>query len=222
MKPLERLAPQEREAIVRPLLDHLTHRGEAKDGQWRDWQIKRVAGGRNSLLYRAVGPQGGLAIKLTIRDWRDRAGREYGALSALQQADLRVAPAPILLDRNSYEQPVVVQAWLEGEVSAAPPATEAELQNLAQHLAAVHTLKPEDTDLRLPQAIINPYDAEEGKEHVRQQVAHLPCEVRPPALQVLVRRFEAAQFPQWPAAPVTLCRLDNNITNYVRRPGLWA
>jgi thiamine kinase-like enzyme len=34
--------------------------------------------------------------------------------------------------------------------------------------------------------------------------------------------LEAARFPAWQNPPVTLCRLDNNIENYIRRPGLWA
>jgi hypothetical protein len=41
-------------------------------------------------------------------------------------------------------------------------------------------------------------------------------------LQALLERLQAAQFPNWKVPPSTLCRLDNNITNYVQRPGQWA
>jgi hypothetical protein len=76
--------------------------------------------------------------------------------------------------------------------------------------------------LRLPWATINANTAEEGRQVVQQQPARLPAGSVPVGLQGLVRRLEAAQWPQWPKAPVTLCRLDNNITNYLQRPGQWA
>ena len=60
-----------------------------------DWQITRVAGAGNNLLFRATSTAHDLAIKFTIRDARDRAGREYAALLALQQAGLGIAPLPL-------------------------------------------------------------------------------------------------------------------------------
>jgi hypothetical protein len=91
-----------------PLLDHLAATNPASD-IWRNWQIRRVGGGANNLLHRATGAGHDLAIKWTIRDERDRAGREHAALTALRQAGLDIAPAPILLERERYPQPVVVQ-----------------------------------------------------------------------------------------------------------------
>src|SRR6478736_319694 len=104
-----------------PLLDHLGRSTAVADGEWRDWQITRVAGAGNNLLYRATNITNDLAIKFTIRDERNRAGREYAALLALQQAGLAIAPEPLWLDRDSYAQPVVVQGWLAGTALAAPP-----------------------------------------------------------------------------------------------------
>jgi aminoglycoside phosphotransferase (APT) family kinase protein len=222
VEPLERLTGREREQIVRPLLDHLARGEDQPDGRWQDWQIRRIGGGRNNLLYRATGPQGDLVCKFTVLDGKDRTGREYGALVALREAGLRIAPAPILQDRSSYAQPVVVQTWLEGEVSAAPPATEAEWLKLLQHLALVHRVRPEGTAVYLRWATINACTVKEGRERVREQAARLPAEVRPTPLQALLRRFEAFGFAEWLSAPVRLCRLDNNVTNYIRRPGLWA
>jgi thiamine kinase-like enzyme len=212
----------EREAILRPLLQHLASRHCLAEERWLAWQITPLAGGRNNLLCRATGPHGDLVIKFTTQDGRDRAGREYGALLALRQAGLSVAPEPMLLDRTRYARPVVVQTWLEGEVSAAAPTAVADWQSLLQHLAIVHTVAPENTRIRLPQATINASDAQEGKQRVWEQVAYLPREAQPTSLQALLRRLEAYPFPKWPHAPITLCRLDNNISNYVRRPGLWA
>src|SRR3954469_9309531 len=104
-----------------PLLDHLGRSALPADGAWREWRITRVAGAGNNLLFRATSSTHDLAIKFTIRDARDRAGREYTSLLAPQRGGLPIAPAPLWLDRDRYAQPVVVQTWLEGTVLAAPP-----------------------------------------------------------------------------------------------------
>ena len=207
---------------IRALLDHLADAEPQDEEQWQGWWIVRVAGGRNNLLFRATGDGGDLAIKFTVRDERDRVGREFGSLAALRHAGLSIAPEPVLLDRSRYPQPVVVQSWLEGEVCATAPTKDAEWEKVAQHLASIHTVTPDRTAQSLPWATINANDAEEGKQRVREQVAHIPAEARPPALRALLRRFEAMRVPAWPSPPVTHCRLDTNLENYIRRPGRWA
>ena len=180
---------QERTEGFRPLLALLDGGTCPDGGNWQGWQIARIAGGRNNLLYRATGPLGDFALKFTIDDERDRAGREYGAQLALRQADLTIAPEPVLLDRTCYTQPVVVQTWLQGEVDSTPPASMAEWRGLLQNLALVHTITPDNTSVTLPYATIVARDAEEGKERVRQQVAHIPQEAQPASLQELLDRF---------------------------------
>ncbi len=207
---------------IRPLLDHLAGGTRREDVRWREWRITLIPGGQNNLLYRATSPDADLAVKFTVRDERDRAGREYGALAALRAAGLALAPEPILLDRSGYSQPVVVQSWLEGEATATPPATDDEWQRLAQHLASVHTVTPDRVQRELPGTTINADTAEEGRWRVREQAERIPAEAQPASLRALLARFEASRFPEWPPAPVTLCRLDNNITNYIRRRGPWA
>lgn len=232
MKPVEPLPLQGQEPLLRSLLDYLALARPKADVQWHDWRVARIDGGWCNLLYRATGPLGDLAVKFTIRDSRDRAGREYGALSALHRAGFPIAPQPILLDRDSYEQPVVVLTWLEGEVSAAPPATEVEWHSLLQHLATLHAIRPDritpgtiipgGCHMPLPQAVIDASSVAEGKDLVLQQMVLLPTDAQPVSLQVLVRRLEEARFPALPAASASLCRLDHNTTNYIRRPGLWG
>src|SRR5262245_22941297 len=87
-----------------PLLDYLaaTHHPNL---HWRGWRIARADGSGNNILYRATSDSHDLAVKFTIRDARDRAGREYAALLALHRAGLEVAPAPLFLDRDRYPQP---------------------------------------------------------------------------------------------------------------------
>jgi hypothetical protein len=222
MRVLGHMPEPEREHLIRPLLDHLASGDHQTHEQWQGWHIARITGGQNNLLYRASGPVGDLAVKFTMRDWRDRAGREYNALSALHQTGLSVAPQPILLDRYRYAQPVVVQTWLEGAVSAAPPTTEAEWQSLLRHFATIYTVTPKATGAKLPEAVLNADSVAECKEIVRRELARIPREGQPASLRALVRRFERCRFTDCFDAPVSLCRADNNILNVIRRPERWA
>lgn len=206
---------------LRRLLNYLDGEPGPDDGHWSDWQIRRIGGGRNNLLYRAAGPGADLAIKFTCADTWDRAGREYSALALLRQAGLDVAPEPVLLDRTNYRQPVVVQTWLSGDVGLVP-RTDDDWDGVVRHLAYVHSITPLVTDAQLPPCTIDARSPEQGKERVREQLAFLPEEAQPERLRALVEGLEAIEFPEWDSAPVSLCRLDNNIANYVRRPGVWA
>jgi hypothetical protein len=103
----------------------ICHSDERSEEESRGLEgLSACEGGYSNLLYRVTGPSGHWTVKFTVRDRRDRAGREYHALLALRQAGLSVAPEPLLLDRRRCAQPVVVQTWLEGEVSSEPPSTE--------------------------------------------------------------------------------------------------
>ncbi len=117
------------EHTLRSLLDHLTSEWHEQGEQWSGGRITRIDGGWSNLLYRVTGPAGDWAVKFTVRDKRDRAGREYQALLALRQAGLSVAPEPLFLARRRYPQPVVVQTWLEGEASRRLPQGDAEERN---------------------------------------------------------------------------------------------
>src|SRR5262245_1209596 len=125
-----------------PLLDYLASSDAIDKAEWREWRIARVAGAGNNLLFRATSAAPDLAVKFTIRDARDRAGREHAALLALRQAGLMIAPAPLWLDRDRYAQPVVVQSWLDGTVLRAAPASDDEWQRLLDHYLTIHTLTP--------------------------------------------------------------------------------
>ncbi len=215
----------DRESAIRQLLNYLAGEPGFVDAWWSGWRIRRIGGGRNNLLYRATGPAGDLAVKFTVDDGRDRAGHEDCALRALRRAGLDVAPPPVLLDRTTYLRPVVVQGWLPGAAGLIPRADD-EWEGLVRHLVEVHRVTPETTDVPLPPCAIDVRTARQGQEVVGQQLALLPPAAQPPPLQTLARRLVTADFPEWPTAPVTLCRLDNNIANYIcrsaRRRKAWA
>jgi hypothetical protein len=181
-----------------------------------------VAGAGNNLLFRATSAAHDLAIKFTIRDERDRAGREYAALHALQRAGLAIAPAPLWLDRDRYAQPVVVQGWLAGVVHGAPPADDGEWQNLLDHYLAIHSLTPVNIATPLPAAFLDLRSVQDALREIRRQIAFMPEPEQPAELRELVLHVEQARLPDWPAPRLALCRVDPNTLNFVRRPGAWA
>jgi aminoglycoside phosphotransferase (APT) family kinase protein len=217
----EKMPVAAREAMLRPLLDYLARAERRADGKWGIWQITNINGGRNNRLYRASCALGDLVIKFTIRDARDRAGREFGALTALRQAGLKIAPAPILLDRDRYPLPVVGQTWLAGEIVDAVPASDDEWEHLLRHLVAVHSVTPDGVDVDLPIATINAYNVPEGRQLVSEYVAAIPFEEQPVDLRELLERFQAISLSQWGEKHVALIRLDNNTLNYIRRLEGW-
>src|SRR5262249_38696060 len=120
-----------------PLLDYLAAAGPIGRSEWSEWHLDPLSGGRNNLLYRASSQHGDFAVKFTIRDDRDRAGSEYRALLALQQAGLDVAPRPVLLEQTLYRQPVVVQTWIDGERVGVAPTSDEDWRALMRHYVAV-------------------------------------------------------------------------------------
>ena len=128
------------ERSLRPLLARLAD--NPGGGEFDGWHATLVTGGA---ITSSTGPHVRRAkwrFKLsTIRDEWDRAGREgRAALAALQRAGLDIVPAPLLLYRDTYGQPVIVETWMQGEGLAEPPATETDWLRLAEHLITVHRI----------------------------------------------------------------------------------
>jgi aminoglycoside phosphotransferase (APT) family kinase protein len=207
---------------LRLLLDYLDAEAPQSPGLHAGWRIVPVAGGANNLLYRATSAAADYAVKFTVRDGRDRAGREYAALSLLEQAGLQIAPRAIALERERYRQPVVVQAWLDGAVLTGPPDGAADWQALLDHYCLIHRLSPADTSLPIAEATLNVSSGPAGRLLIGEHVAKIPPEERPPALDRLLRRFEAWVAPSWPDPPRAFCRVDPNWRNFIRRSSDWA
>jgi hypothetical protein len=205
-----------------PLLRQLAARPPTGATRWEGWEITPVGGGANNLLYRVVGSSGAFAVKFAIRDDRDRAGREAAAMQAVHDAGLTLAPQLVLLDRDTYSQPVVVQTWLDGAVLAAPPATDADWLALVAHYAAIHTITAARTGQALRAAVLNAASGAGGKALVQDHARRLPPAARPPSLDALIGEFNAWEPPRWPAPPAVLCRVDANHRNFVARPRGWA
>ena len=153
------------------LLRYLDRARPTANETWHDWQITPVTGGANALVYRVTRQPADYAVKFTVRDARDRAGREYAALDALYRSGLRIAPEPIWLAREQYSQPVVVQSWLDGETLDGPPQSDADWAALLDHYCAIHSLSPGRTAVALPNGFLSAASGEAGKALVREQAA---------------------------------------------------
>lgn len=204
---------------MRMLLDHLAV--WPPDGRFQTFTYRQIHGGANNILYKVSGPDGDFAVKFTLRDGRRRAWREFQALTALQAHGLAIAPAPISLDEVNYAQPVLVQTWLKGEVTAVPPQTDADWHSLVAHYAALAQVAPENCEMELETAVINFHSVASAVEHIQRQFAAIPLHAQPEALTQLMQTIACLR-TELPPARLALCRVDANTLNFVRRPGLWA
>ena len=189
---------------------------------WREYRVAPISGGANNRLYRVAGRAGEFAVKFTLRDERDRAGREFAALQVLAEVGVECVPRAGLLDRDHYSLPVVVQTWLEGEVLSAPPANAADWTALCYHYCTIHHVGPQHTTQQLQPATINAASADAGRTLIAEHLGRIPLEARPVSLTALLSDFARTTLPEWNAPPVALCRVDSNWRNFLRRPGDWA
>ena len=209
----------------RTLLQSLCAYPPAEPIQYGEWIISPITGGANNRLLRASGPQGDYALKFMRQDARDRAGREYAALQAIQQAHVLqgelLAPEPLVLVRDlSY--PLVIQHWLAGEALSLSPAQDEEWMRLLEHYAAIHRIQPVNTGTALADASLNFASVAQGRSVVHAQLALLPEQEHSPELLALIARLDAWCAPDWPAPVRALCRTDANFRNFIQRPGCWA
>lgn len=207
---------------LHPLLDHLATAQPLERTPWQQWRIERFVGGANNVLYRVTDNQMTLAVKFTIRDGRDRAGREYGALRAVQQLGEEIAPQAVFLERDRYPQPVVVQTWLAGAALEAPPANDGEWGALIDHLHAIHSLTPGNTSASLPPVVLTMRSADEGRARIQENVDRVPPDHRPKSLYTLLAQLDRTSFPTWSPPHLCLCRGDGNCRNFLRRLPRWA
>ncbi|MBV7332206.1 aminoglycoside phosphotransferase family protein [Chloroflexi bacterium TSY] len=193
--------------------------------EYGSWFVQPIVGGANNLLYRVTSFEEDLAVKFTIRDSRRRAEREHAALTVMQATGQSIAPTPVLLDCDSYPQPVVVQSWLDGEVKDEPPTSDAEWCKLLTHYAHVHAIQPHHKafsfDAMPFDAVLTARSLSECRYIVNDQIQRVPFDERPQELRELIEQFNQCLLGEWPTPIQSLCHTDPNITNFVRQPAEW-
>lgn len=201
------------EARFNALIPRLEAGGESNNADTGEWDVVPVHGGANNRLYRVSSSAGCFAVKFTIRDERDRARTEFQALRAAEEAGIDVAPRPILLQAER-ECPVVVQTWVDGTPMSAPPETDAGWDRLLNHYCRVHSVTPESSTIQMRKAF-GASSVAEGRDLVAGQLQRVPVAAQPQSLRDLLKRFDQAGFPEWNRAPVTLARIDPNVSNFI-------
>lgn len=202
--------------MYRPLLDYLAAAEPAYDSFFGEWHISPIRGGTNNRLYRARSLHGDFAVKFTLRDDRDRAAREFNTLRLLRAQGLVMAPQAVLLERDVYRQPVVVQTWVDG-VQRGVPADDAAWRTLLELYAHLHSLTPERVEAGLPEAILTASSAAQAVQRVREQAQRLPAGVLSAEAADLIGRLDGQAFPVWDVPPRALLRTDPNPDNFIRR-----
>ena len=203
------------EQHVRSLLSHLNKTNPTSKNNWQGWHIIPLSGGMNNRLFRATDTSNDIVVKFTIQDERNRAEREYHSLLALQKANLNIAPKPLLLDTTAYHLPVVVQTWIEGTCLNHPPKTDEEWQALLQYYQTVHAIKLNPKASTPPKAY-GAVTLTETRNLITQQLDRIPHSEQPTTLQNLIQKLDQTEFPHWTYAPITLCRIDPNVSNFIR------
>ena len=189
--------------------------------RWQRWEIETIGGGMNNRVLRVTADGIAFAVKFTRQDGRDRAGREWNTLGVLQAAGLSIAPVPVLLERDRYPHPVVVQSWEDGTVTDEPPTSNDDWGALLVHLYTVHSLTADKVDRPLPKTVLTMKSADEALATIRLQSSQLPEAGWTQELHELLGMAERIAWPDWPPVTETLCRADPNIRNFVQRPRLW-
>jgi aminoglycoside phosphotransferase (APT) family kinase protein len=157
-----------------------------------------------------------------MRDDRDRAGREYAALTAIARAIATFAPGAVWLEQQRYRQPVVVQTWGDGTSLTAPPAADDEWEKLLELYCSIHRVTPITTPVMLAEATLNVASGEAGQALIQQQPARILVHARSRTLRPLVEWVEQWSPPTWPRAPRALCRVDSNWRNFICLPERWV
>lgn len=215
-------------AALRRLIDYLDQHqpvsagycqpaGKPSEPRAETWQFTPLTGGMNNLLYRAACPSLDLdvVVKFSLPGSRQRAVREFSALALLQRLNLRLAPAPILLDRQHFTRPAVAMTWVEGARLEKAPASEAGWQKMIEYFAALRQVTPERSPFCLRPAVLNFASAAAGLQAVRAELERLPPAARRPQVAPLIDALEKRAFPNWSAPPRCLCRCDPSPHNFL-------
>jgi aminoglycoside phosphotransferase (APT) family kinase protein len=179
------------------------------------WLVSPLVGGTNNLLYRSTNAESDVVIKWCIHDARQRAMREYAALTLVHAVAPECAPVPILVDETQYHQPVVVQAYVDGRVLTAPPADDDEWHDLIACFVTIHGVSMRD-DPSIHPAVINADSVAAARQMIRMQLEVIPADAWPSTLREIVRALDATIIAELPPASLTLCHVDSNHRNFIR------
>lgn len=187
--------------------------------EWCGWQIRPVVSG-NNLLFRATRDGADLAIKLLIRDERNRAQREFSALTLLESLGSPVAPRPIFLDLDSYRHAVLAQTWVDGQMLQSAPDDDSTWLRILQTYHAVHRIGLDDI-MRQGVAFDQTVSSTLPDQAVSDIIAYaqqVPPEYHTEALAGLIDALVRMRIPTIRRSSC-LCHGDPNVRNMIVTSG---
>jgi thiamine kinase-like enzyme len=205
------------------------HRQGADTLDINGWRITRITGGMNGLVFRAEREIGKpLAVKICQRDERNRAGREYAALRALDAAHSGVAPKGIYFTPEPPGLPgdVVIAEWLDGKVleQYPPPKDRAAWEAILESLAEAHALTPEEARVGLPNAVLFVSKPDDLLRELHSQLARLPegniGHLEREQLEHLVAAAVKITPTHWQQPQLGLIHCDSNPRNMIENHGM--
>ena len=207
-------------ASIAGLLEELAHlQAPYPDYEWQGWHIRPVASG-NNLLFRATRDGHDWAVKFMIRDQRNRARREFGALTLIGGLGAPVGPRPLYIDQDSYQHAVVVQTWVDGTPLSSPPADDATWSHILQAYALIHKIQLADA-LRYGIAMdqtLGVMPADQTADALRAFAQEVPPTTHAAALANLIETLERARLPNIRTSRCW-CHGDPNIRNLLVTAG---
>lgn len=202
--------------MCRAIVEYLAHlQSECLDHEWQQWLIRPVTSGNNR-VYRVTRDSDDWAVKFAIRDNRDRARREFNSLVFLDGLQAQIAPRPIHLDLDSYEQAVVVQTWMPGTPLWSPPQDDATWLEILHTYRRLHLLQPaggtrwDSSD----GPVLSPLTPDDTRASIHEFSQKIPPAGQSERLTGLIQMLDRFTLP---TTPESLCWAhgDPNIRNLI-------
>ncbi len=183
----------------------------------------------NGLVFRARHADGyDLALKISKRDERDRAGREYDSTKALHESGRDIASRPFHLERDSADFPgdVVISEWLPGQALDRPPPSNDRTawSAILYAMSQSHCLTPEKSPVPLRNAVMDVREPIDLLNYIMGWLEKLPQgeigALHYDQLQRLCDHVQSMTSPRWThPAPIGLIQCDVNPNNTLLHEG---
>lgn len=165
-----------------------------------DWHIQLAARGMNGLVFHATHADGrDYAVKVTRRDPRQRAIREFTALTTLHRTG--IAPRPIACHPEIPDLPdssITVTEWLDA-MPFDPPDTLTGHRRIQHTLTVAHHIAPDATPTAIMPAALYVQHPVDLLEDLERRYAALPHDY--PHLRTLINRAEHFSPSHWDTPP---------------------
>lgn len=163
-----------------------------------DWCVELAARGMNGLVFRATHADGrDYAVKVTRRDHRQRAQREFTALTLMQDSGITARPIAVHPDVPDLpDSSVIVSEWIDANPYKPPDSLTGHLR-IQQALTVAHQMTT--APLTVMQAALFVQHPADILADLERRYALLPHDY--PYLRTLINRAVKFTSPYWAVAP---------------------